>query len=70
MTFRSFRINFRRRWSLDPEVWNTFWENLEADLLDLFSDFASFSSTLDNDIEDIKDDVIGIIPALLKHKEV
>jgi len=34
MSIRSYRVNFRERWGVDTELWNTFWRNLELDLQD------------------------------------
>ena len=35
MGIRSFRINFRARGGIDPNLWNQFWNNLKYDLEDI-----------------------------------
>lgn len=35
MGIRSFRVNFRGRGGIDPNLWNQFWDNLHYDLNDI-----------------------------------
>lgn len=35
MPIRSYRVNFRNRGTIDPSVWNSFWNNLSYDLNDI-----------------------------------
>lgn len=35
MALRSFRVNFRTRGGIDPNLWNQFWTNLKEDLTDI-----------------------------------
>ena len=53
---RTYRINFKRNWSVSPTKWNRFWSNLELDMLELKnemdSESISFSDLFDH-VEDI-----------------
>jgi hypothetical protein len=44
---RTYRINFRKNWVIQPSVWNKFFTNLELDLIDLKAEFDAqiFSAT-------------------------
>lgn len=42
MKTRTFRVNFRTRGGIDPNLWNEYWSNVEDDLSDLLSETRGY----------------------------
>jgi hypothetical protein len=55
MGIRSFRINFRSRGAIDPNLWNQFWNNLSYDINDIAGSGVEPMIETDLGIEDFLD---------------
>ena len=42
MSIRSFRVNFRTRAGISPDLWDSFWTNLDADLHDFVDPIRTY----------------------------
>ena len=60
MKIKSFYLNFRQRWPLIPQVWNTFFGNLKDDYESMKADFDG------HDINDSEDDLKNQITDFIK----
>lgn len=40
---RSYEINIKKNWTLQPSQWNSFFTNLESDLNDIYDEMQAFT---------------------------
>lgn len=44
---RTYKINIRKNWCLQPSIWNNFFNRLKSDIEDLNTDMANQTFTVD-----------------------